>query len=576
MKLLSCPAAVLAPPGLLLPARRPMSQEGLALCASLWFTLVSNASFWHGVLEDRSLAEPATWGVLAACGIALTLLQFAGLCLLLGERWARPLLAALLVATACGAHFMQRLGIVLDSSMLRNVLATDWKEARELLSFGLLETLAWQAALPAWLLYRTPLLRRGWRRAATRRLLALWAALLVAALAMLLVFQDLSGLMRNHKALRYQIMPGTYVHALARLVKPRQPVWLGTREPIGTDARLGPAWQPGRKPVLFMLVVGETVRAANWGLNGYARQTTPELAALDVVNFAEVSTCGTNTEVSLPCMFSPWGRRDYDEQRILSHESLLHVLRRAGLRVTWRDNQSGCKGVCDGLTLQQLDSLTTAGLCTDGLCLDEILLQRLEGVATDPQGNQVVVLHELGNHGPAYFKRYPAAFRRYLPTCDSTELRNCTREQIVNSYDNALLYGDHVLGQAIRRLQEAQSERDTALLYVSDHGESLGENGLYLHGLPYAIAPAEQTRVPMVMWFSRGYAERFGVDPGCLKDRARRPASHDHLFHTVLGLLDVRTKVYDAEMDLSAGCRTPAAARAGTPIAVPAAPRPQG
>jgi len=274
-----------------------------------------------------------------------------------------------------------------------------------------------------------------------------------------------------------------------------------------------------------------------------------------VLNFRDVSACGTDTETSLPCMFSAIGRRDYNEDRIRGSESLLHVLKRAGFEVLWRDNQSGCKGTCDGLPLQQIDAKQLPELCADGRCLDEALLRGLDTVARDAQGNLVVVLHMLGNHGPTYFKRYPDTFRRFTPTCDTGELRKCSREEIVNAYDNALLYTDHILARTIAFLKDRETSFDTAMLYVSDHGESLGENGLYLHGMPYSIAPKEQTRVPMVWWLSAGFKRNFGLDVDCLAAQSAKPWGHDHLFHSVLGLLQVDTSVYERDLDISAVCR---------------------
>ena len=195
------------------------------------------------------------------------------------------------------------------------------------------------------------------------------------------------------------------------------------RQPIGLDAAPGPSWAQQSKPRLMVLVVGETARAANWGLNGYARQTTPELARLPVINFGAVQACGTNTEVSLPCMFAPVGRRDYNEQRIRDSQSLLHVLARAGVDVHWRDNQSGCKGVCDGLSSENVRSSNPPGLCSDGQCLDEALLadldRRLDRLQAQRSGTQLLVLHMLGNHGPSYFRRLAAL----LPARNRQRLR---------------------------------------------------------------------------------------------------------------------------------------------------------
>ena len=163
------------------------------------------------------------------------------------------------------------------------------------------------------------------------------------------------------------------------------------------------------------------------------------------------------------------------------------------------------------------------------------------------------MLHQLGNHGPAYFERYPSRFRHFTPTCDTADLGRCTREQISNSYDNALLYTDHLLAQAIGRLQ-GMEDYDTAMIYVSDHGESLGEKGLFLHGVPYAIAPEEQTHVPMTMWFSAGFVHDRGLDLACLRQRAGQRTDHDVLFSSVLGLMQVRTALYSPQRDLFASC----------------------
>ena len=322
--------------------------------------------------------------------------------------------------------------------------------------------------------------------------------------------------------------------------------------PIGADA-VATVRPEGSRPRLLVFVVGETARAQNWGLNGYARETTPQLTQMGVINFSDMHSCGTNTEVSVPCMFSSFGRRNYDEDKIRSHQSLLHVLERAGITTLWRDNQSGCKGVCDGLEYQSLGNAQSSSLCVDGRCFDEILLEDLPAQARKNPGDRVIFLHQLGNHGPSYFQRYPAAYRKFIPTCDTPEMGKCTREQIVNSYDNAILYTDHFLTQVIKKLQ-GLSDYDTAMIFVSDHGESLGEKGLFLHGMPYAIAPQEQTRVPLVMWFSSTFTQSRGLNIGCLSERARSYANHDALFSSVLGLMQVKTSEYDRNFDFFFGC----------------------
>jgi len=252
-------------------------------------------------------------------------------------------------------------------------------------------------------------------------------------------------------------------------------------------------------------------------------------------------------------MFSVYGRRDYDRDKIRGSESLLHVLERAGIKTLWRDNQTGCKGVCADLAFESFRVPIKDGLCDDQACRDEIMLRGLHDAIDDNPGDVVVVLHQLGNHGPSYYKRYPEGLRRFTPDCRNADLGKCTRQQIVNAYDNAVLATDDFLGKAIRMLEQDQSH-DTGLIYVSDHGESLGEANVYLHGLPYAIAPDTQIKVPMVMWMSEGMKSSNNLDLQCVRDRSKRPASHDNLFHSVLGLMQVRTKSLDESLNLFSGC----------------------
>lgn len=535
----------------------PATVEQVLWVAALFWTLAANRLFFGAALRDRVLASPATWGFVLAAGAGVVALHVL-LLGLLASRWTlKPMLSLLIVATAFAAYFMQRFGVYLDPSMLRNVLRTDPAEAGELFTWALLPHLLVYAVLPLVLLWRVRLVSRplwpalGWRLAT----LGAAAALLVAAL--MSQFQPFASLVRNHREVRYLITPANYLWSLGAVAASEAHGARAPRQPIGLDARPGPSWAQQQRPRLVVLVVGETARAANWGLDGHARQTTPQLATLPLINFRDVTSCGTNTEVSLPCMFAPVGRRDYDEARIRGSESLLHVLQRAGVTVHWRDNQSGCKGVCDGLSNDSVQQLNVPGLCEDGRCLDEGLLSGLDERLDKARGTQLLVLHQLGNHGPSYFRRYPAAFARFRPACQDDDLQQCSVEQIVNAYDNALLYTDHVLASLVAKLQAQQDRVDTLMLYVSDHGESLGENNLFLHGLPYAIAPDLQKKVPMVMWMSPGFAAARGIDTACLQRRALQPAAHDHLFHTLLGLLDVRTALYEPAWDFTHDCRRP-------------------
>ncbi len=533
----------------------PASVEPILVVVSVFWALTANRTFLAAVLKDRAPGDPQTWGLALALIVLLAALHFLFLGLFAWRRTVKPLLALLLVSTALATYFIGSYGVFLDPTMMRNILRTDPSETRELLSSGLLAQLVLYGLLPLLLLWRVRIVERPPLRALGVRLCTLLLAVAVAAVAVLAAFKPISSALRKHKEVRYLVTPANFLWSLGSVIATdlRRPA--GPKQPIGLDAVAGPSWATRSRPLLVVLVVGETARAANWGLNGYTRQTTPELAALPVVNFDQVTSCGTSTEVSVPCLFAPVGRRDYDEARIADSESLLHLLARVGVGVHWRDNQAGCKGVCDGLTSDSVIALDPMGMCSDGRCFDAGLLTGIDERLRRTHGVEVLVLHQLGNHGPSYFRRYPPAFARYQPACMSDDLSRCTQQEIINAYDNALLYTDHVLATLIAKLQAHADTVDSAMLYVSDHGESLGEHQLFLHGIPYAIAPQEQKRVPMVLWLSDGFRRAVAVDSACLARRAHEPASHDHVFHTLLGMLDVRTALYEREWDLLGDCR---------------------
>lgn len=558
MHVLSPPLARPATARLRLPRPHLRSPLTLAWLGALWMGLLCNWPLWQRLHQLPELANPrGQLFLLAFMGMVVGLLG-ALLSLLAWRHSIKPVLAALLLIAAPLAHFMGSYGIVMDADMLRNVVQTDVREVRDLLGLPLLASLLLLAGLPlAWLLRRPLEAAHPWRRAGLN-LLGCAAGLALTLLLAAASFADLASTMRNHKSLRYMINPLNAVYALGRSAYGTNTGMPGPVAPLGQDA----SWQQrGGKPPLLLLMVGETARADNFSLNGYGRATNPLLARHEVLSFRNVSACGTSTAASLPCMFSPLGREAFlaDKQ---PRENLLDMLQRAGLAVLWLDNQSGCKGLCDRVPHAQAgdDPALPAGLCQEGECLDEALLAGLDArlAALDPVKRQrgvVLVMHQMGSHGPAYHKRSPADAKPFGPECRSNALQQCPREQVLNAYDNSIAYTDRVLAQAIGWLGGQQAAYAPALLYVSDHGESLGEGNLYLHGMPYAVAPREQTHVPLILWLPEASAAAQGLRSGCLAQRLDQPLSHDLLAHTVLGYSGVATGLYRPDWDLLQPCR---------------------
>jgi lipid A ethanolaminephosphotransferase len=532
----------------------------MVLIVSLWLASVCNIALWRQLAQLPELGNLR--GVLFGVGFGVLIsLILVALMSLLAWRWTlKPLLMLLLVSAAAGAYFMMTYGIVIDGTMMVNVLQTDPRETRDLLSWRLLATLGVLGVLPAVWVWRTPVRRLGAGRQVLGNVLTFIVAVALMAGTVMAIFQDFSSVMRNHTQVRYLINPLNSLYALGTVAaKPFQ------RDnsrivPIGEDARLPAlAANPG-KPPLLVLVLGETARMGNFGLNGYARPTTPELAKENIVSQRNAWSCGTNTAASVPCMFSHLPRGDFEDRRV-NYESLLDVLQHAGLAVLWINNQSGCKGVCDRTPHVTTADLKVPGLCENGECFDEIMLRDLDQrIAALPAERRargvVVVMHQMGSHGPAYYKRSPKAFKKFLPECTSNALQECGQAQVVNAYDNTILYTDHFLGQTLQWLKATGKTSAPALIYLSDHGESLGENNLYLHGLPYRMAPDVQKHVPWITWLSPEFEQFSGITTACLKQQADAPVSHDNYFHSVLGVLGVQTSVYQKALDIYAGCRS--------------------
>jgi len=520
--------------------------------------LFYNDAFWGEMLRLRAEFTAPNLAFMVASFLLLWALVNLLLSLVAFRFLLKGMTIVLLLTGASVGYFMDTYGVLIDHTMIQNVVETDAAEAADLITLRLVVHMAVFGLLPcAWV----AMARVRYRRAPGQVLHAL-AGVTLSALAgaavVLAYYQDYASLFRNERHLRYLVTPSNYLYATWKYAAERMDSGASVMMPIGTDAARGPLWQEHRKPVLLVLVVGETARAENFALNGYARPTTPRLQQEGVLNFSNVHACGTATATSLPCMFSQLSRSDYDDTEAHSQEGLLDVLAHAGIPVLWRENSSGCKGVCDRVTVERRQAFATPELCDDSQCFDEALLNGLDELLAARREDRVIVLHQLGSHGPAYYRRYPKAQERFTPVCTTGQLQSCDRQAIVNAYDNTILYTDHVLGKVVDLLKSQGDRYDTAMIYISDHGESLGEHNIYLHGLPYLIAPDVQKHIPLAVWLSHGFRQNFAVDTACLARQANRPYSHDHLFHSVLGLLDIRTRVYDARLDMFAACRRPA------------------
>jgi len=533
-----------------MPTPRTVRPEVVTLLASAFLLLGFNINLWQHLFsitsaDSKGLAMRFAFGLMIFCvfNIVLTLLAF--------RRVLKPVLISLFMISAGVVYFMTEYGVMIDAGMFRNFAETNVTEVQGLLSLKLALYILLLGIVPSLILWKLPISYRRWHLELFSKLLVTVACCVAIGAIALANYQGLSSLFRNHHELRLMVVPSNYIGASLGYLSEQV---ISARRPfvkIGEDAKRSADWATHARKSLTVLVVGESARAENFGILGYGRNTTPNLnKESGLVAFTDVYSCGTETAVSVPCMFSNMGRKNYNATQARNQEGLLDVLKRAGIDVIWRDNQAGCKGTCDRVTFQDVSNLKDPLLCNNHECRDEILLQNLQAFIDGLDKDTVLVLHQMGSHGPEYYKRYPKDFETFTPVCESNALNNCSRDSIVNGYDNTLLYTDHVLSTLIDLLRTNQNKVDTAMVYLSDHGESLGEYNLFLHGTPYVLAPDQQKHVPMMVWLSDTYQKSFAVTPECLAKQRNAPLSQDNLFHSMLGLLKVDTKVYDPSLDM--------------------------
>lgn len=531
-----------------------MSSIKLNLLLALYFTLVLNIAFFREVIF---LSHPTDYFLLTtplvlfvACNIVFNVLSVPVL--------HKMIIPAFLLISAAVSYNSLVFNVYFDRDMLTNVLQTNVAESSRMFSFSYVAWLLMVGVLPTVLYLCVKVdYKKWWVELLARMGSILASALFVFAIGAVF-YQDYASFFRNNKYLPHLLVPSNFVGATISKIKHTRMENMPFVQ-TGIDAKME---KTDDDVNVSVIVVGETTRAQNWGLNGYGRQTTPYLAERvkrgeNLINFTDVSSCGTATAISVPCMFSSLNRSDYDAVQANHQDNLLDTVQHAGVKVQWIENDAGCKDVCNRVPTINTVDLQVPEYCTDGECLDNIMLPELEKALANASQDTVIVLHTIGSHGPTYFERYTEKERQFTPTCDTKEINQCSQAELINTYDNGILYIDQFLDKVIGQL-EAYPNLKTSMLYLSDHGESLGENNMYLHATPYAIAPKEQTQVPMVMWFSPKWVENKKVDLTCLRQNANRPYSHDNFFHSALSLIDMKmasVKAYNKDLDILAACR---------------------
>jgi len=460
-------------------------------------------------------------------------------------RWlTKPVLILILFVSAMGSYFMDTYNIVLDSTMIENIFSTNSREAADLLSIKLFLYILILGILPAILIYTARIKFKSVQREIFDSSKIILLAIFIIVSQVYLFGSFYSSFFREHKEVRVYANPIMYLYSLYKYTSNVFDTGRHAVAELGKDSRIPDA---DIERELVIIIVGETARADKFSLNGYTRKTNPLLEKENVYSFNNIQSCGTSTAVSVPCMFSHLPEDEFTIEKGRNNENLLDVLQHAETNILWRDNNSDSKKVALRVQYEDFTSKKRNPVC-DIECRDIGMLHGLQDyLDSKKEGDVAIVLHQMGNHGPAYYKRYPASFEKFTPACHNSQLDKCSKEEIVNAYDNAILYTDYFLSEVIKLLKTNTRRFETAMVYISDHGESLGENGVYLHGMPNFMAPDNQRKVGSIFWFGDSYDN---VDRVALAKNTDQSYTHDNVFHTILGLFEIKSSVYDESLDI--------------------------
>lgn len=506
---------------------------------SVFILTVCNVSFWQHYAEIYPLTI-SNLPLVLALSVGLWCFFYLTLTLVSFKYIYKPMVFIILLISVLSAYAMDTHGYIIFSSTFINIIETETHELHELLTWKLLTYIGLLVVLPSIIIFSIKIIYPTHKS----RLLTFILMLAILASDIFAFKKEYIFMLKNHREIRYYLNPVRTIYSLNKFIgehyKNTEDISFKILDPAPVIS------ERSLKPRLVVLVIGEADRAANHSLNGYNRMTNPLLSQRsDVYSFKEFYSCGTETAVSVPCMLSSYKREDFTHNKGRYTQNLLDILQAAQVQVIWRDNDSGCKSICNRVTYEDFNNETIAPFCNDTECHDEVLLHDLQKHMQNDVRDKLIVLHKMGNHGPAYYKRYPQQFEVFTPTCKSHELQECSREDIVNAYDNIVVYTDYFLDKIISQLEEYSEQYDSAMIYVSDHGESLGEHGIYLHAMPYMLAPKEQTHIPFILWASAG----FNLKHDQLAILQQEKLSHDNLYHVMLGLYGVDSITYDKELD---------------------------
>lgn len=430
------------------------------------------------------------------------------------------LLVLFFTINAIAVYFINTYSVIIDESMISNVLNTNYEESSSFFSIKLIVYIVLLGVIPGIYIIKAKIINGTLKKfLITTSLTLLFILTLVFANASNWLWID-----KNSKTLGGLAMPWSYSVNIALF-------YIHKHKENEKEILLPNATIKDNNKSVVVLVIGESARSQNFSLYGYKKNTNPLLSKTDNLFHFEATSCATYTTAGVKCILS---YKDTDEL----YEILPNYLYRNNVEVIWRTTNWGEPPV--HIKNYQNRDVLMPNCNGEGCNYDEVLLTGLKEQILASQKNKIlIVLHTSTSHGPTYSKKYPPQFEIFKPVCNSVELGNCSQTELINAYDNTIIYTDYILNKIIENLKELK-EYNCAMIFVSDHGESLGEKNLYMHGLPKSIAPKEQYEIPFIVWFSDSSKH---LKPNTV-------LSQSYVFHSVLNFLSIQSPIYNEKMNI--------------------------
>jgi len=448
---------------------------------------------------------------------------------IISARFLKIFTIFMVLGNSIALYFIVSYHVILDKSMMGNVFNTNTVEATSYYHPKIFFYIFFLGIVPAWIISKLDIQK------SKRIHLALHASVIFVAGALIMYLNATTWLWldKYSKKLGGMAMPWSYtINAVRYQIK--------ELKKSKKQELLPPAKFADNDKMLVLLVIGESARAKNFSLYGYERKTNPKLEKHHLVALKNATSTTTYTTASIHSMLS------YTGSGSDSYEPLPSYLQRQGVDVIWRSNNWGEPPI-KVETYEKNGDLKP--LCKGSGCdYDEGLLTRLgQRIRASKKNKIFIVLHTSGSHGPTYYKKYPKEFEIFKPVCKTVDLKECSNQELINAYDNTILYTDHFLAETIDLLKE-NAAMPTLFIYASDHGESLGEYGLYLHGTPYTIAPDVQKNIPFIVWGSESFMAKKGLRNTDLNQRDSY--NHKNIFHTIMGAFGISSSIYNKQLDI--------------------------